>query len=171
MKEFLNGYNPLHDGQETRSLCRTVADSLEEMLELRGTRLKRSNLTRQIIERESHFIAPLFIASQGFLHRLLPTPAGIQRLCQEFGVSERISNAKGLGGIFVIASIANQCPARARGPTKEIGQISRPSKTTLALATVYAGRKFWDEIKGLEVIGFNISAVPGKFLKGPGHID
>src|SRR5205807_6899724 len=105
-------------------------------------------LAGQIVQREGNFIASLFVAYQRIFQGSTPVKTSVECISQQFSVTKSVGDAKGQGGIFVIASIANQCPAWTVGPTKEIWQIGGAYKATLALAAAYTGCQIGGEIKG-----------------------
>src|SRR5437867_6231852 len=66
----------------------------EELLHLGWRRLERGQLARQCIARHRSGVALELIVGERLLDWLCAREAGVDRVCQELGVAERVANAE-----------------------------------------------------------------------------
>ena len=124
-----------------------------------------------LILRQCSAIAGFFVPGKRLVQRLAPVEAGVERLDEQLCIAEGIADTGGREGIFVIAGIADQRPARTVRLAEEVGQIAGPEKAFCASPPAYTLRELEGTIQAFKKAGFDVGANRGELVGWPLHAD
>ncbi len=119
-------YDTCENSEKLRCCRRIMFECFEERDLFNGERIHPGRIEGEIIEGFGSGIALLLIVTQGGFQGFAPGKTGVESCRKQFGIAEGVTDSKTCDGVFQIAGVADQRPARPVGFAVEVGHRVAP---------------------------------------------